>query len=51
MRASRKISHTDVNQDRKFFESPRYVSKVDRGCEYFVWYEVKVAAMKEMKTL
>ncbi|CAN1761428.1 hypothetical protein LINPERHAP1_LOCUS7904 [Linum perenne] len=51
MRASRRILHTDTNQGRKFFRCPRYISKVEPGCGFFVWYDVKVAAVAEKQHL
>ncbi|CAN1189309.1 hypothetical protein LINPERHAP2_LOCUS39823 [Linum perenne] len=40
-----------MNPNRKFFGCPRYSSKVDRGCGFFVWFDVKIAAMKEKQDL
>ncbi|CAN1768757.1 hypothetical protein LINPERHAP1_LOCUS10799 [Linum perenne] len=51
MRASRRISRTETNPNRKFFGCPRYSSKVDPGCGFFVWCDVKMAAMKEKQDL
>ncbi|CAN1139211.1 hypothetical protein LINPERHAP2_LOCUS11124 [Linum perenne] len=47
MRASRRISHTAANPGRKFFGCPRYVSKVQPGCGFFVWLDDKLAAASE----
>ncbi|CAN0917166.1 hypothetical protein LINGRAHAP2_LOCUS30120 [Linum grandiflorum] len=51
LRASRRVSRTIANPGRKFFGCPRYSSKVEKGCGYFVWFEVKVAALKEKQEL
>ncbi|CAN1127361.1 hypothetical protein LINPERHAP1_LOCUS30846 [Linum perenne] len=51
LRASRRISHTTANPGRKFFGCPRYVSQADPGCGFFVWYEVKMAALNEKEDL
>ncbi|CAN1192875.1 hypothetical protein LINPERHAP2_LOCUS41748 [Linum perenne] len=51
MRDSRRISHTDANPRRKFFGCPRYVSKIESGCDFFVWYDVKVVATAEKQGL
>ncbi|CAN1161825.1 hypothetical protein LINPERPRIM_LOCUS1508 [Linum perenne] len=51
MRASTRISYTDANPGRKFFGCPRYVSKIEPGCGFFVWYDVKLAAVAEKKAL
>ncbi|CAN1147131.1 hypothetical protein LINPERHAP2_LOCUS15685 [Linum perenne] len=47
MRASRRISHTAANPGMKFFGCPRYVSKVQPGCGFFVWLDDKLAAASE----
>ncbi|CAN1143184.1 hypothetical protein LINPERHAP2_LOCUS13464, partial [Linum perenne] len=51
MRASIKISYTEANPGRKFFGCPRYVSKIESGCGFFVWYDVKLAAATEKQEL
>ncbi|CAN1121234.1 hypothetical protein LINPERHAP2_LOCUS659 [Linum perenne] len=51
MKAARRISHTDANPGRKFFSCPRYVSKADPGCGFFVWYDVGIAAAAEKQHL
>ncbi|CAN1193990.1 hypothetical protein LINPERHAP2_LOCUS42312 [Linum perenne] len=51
MRASRRISHIDANLGRKLLGCPRYVSKVDPGCGFFVWYDLKVAVAAEKQHL
>ncbi|CAN1182577.1 hypothetical protein LINPERHAP2_LOCUS36048 [Linum perenne] len=51
IKASRRISHTDANPGRKFFGCPRYVSKADPGCGFFVWYDVGIAAAAEKQHL
>ncbi|CAN1164584.1 hypothetical protein LINPERHAP2_LOCUS25648 [Linum perenne] len=51
MKASRRISHTEANPGRKFFGCPRYVSKVDPGCGFFVWYDIGIAAAAEKQQL
>ncbi|CAN0919728.1 hypothetical protein LINGRAHAP2_LOCUS31620 [Linum grandiflorum] len=51
LRASRRVSRTTTNPRRKFFGCPRYSSKVEKGCGYFMWFEVKVDALKEKQEL
>ncbi|CAN1171976.1 hypothetical protein LINPERHAP2_LOCUS29903 [Linum perenne] len=51
LRASRRISRIEMNPNRKFFGCPRYSSKVDRECGFFVWFDVKIASMKEKQDL
>ncbi|CAN1156215.1 hypothetical protein LINPERHAP2_LOCUS20822, partial [Linum perenne] len=51
MRASRRISHIDANSGRKFFGCPIYVSKIESGWCFFVWYDVKLAAVVEKQDL
>ncbi|CAN1755747.1 hypothetical protein LINPERHAP1_LOCUS5852 [Linum perenne] len=51
MRASTEIPYTDANLGRKFFECPRYVSKIESGCGFFVWYDVQLAAVAEKQDL
>ncbi|CAN0919439.1 hypothetical protein LINGRAHAP2_LOCUS31463 [Linum grandiflorum] len=47
VRASRRISHTAQNPNRKFFGCSNYKSQEDKGCSYFEWFDVKVAAVTE----
>ncbi|CAN0918094.1 hypothetical protein LINGRAHAP2_LOCUS30670 [Linum grandiflorum] len=47
VRASRRISHTAQNPNRKFFGCSNYKSKGDKGCSYFEWFDEKVAAVTE----
>ncbi|CAN1129996.1 hypothetical protein LINPERHAP2_LOCUS5571 [Linum perenne] len=51
MRALTKISCTDADPERKFFGCPRYISKIQSGCGFFVWYDVKLAAAMEKQDL
>ncbi|CAN0885903.1 hypothetical protein LINGRAHAP2_LOCUS15226 [Linum grandiflorum] len=47
LRASRRISHTSQNPNRKFFGFSNYKSKDAKGCGYFEWFDVKVAVVNE----
>ncbi|CAN1128901.1 hypothetical protein LINPERPRIM_LOCUS17122 [Linum perenne] len=48
LQATRRISRTSLNPGRKFFGCPLFPIG---GCDYFVWYEVKVAALAEKEEL
>ncbi|CAN0880921.1 hypothetical protein LINGRAHAP2_LOCUS13926 [Linum grandiflorum] len=41
VQASRRISHTAQNPNRKFFRCSNYKSKGDKGCSYFEWFDEK----------
>ncbi|CAN1342407.1 Probable WRKY transcription factor 21 [Linum perenne] len=41
LRASRRISRTEANPNRKFFGCPLY-STDDKGCDFFQWYDSKI---------
>ncbi|CAN1215272.1 hypothetical protein LINPERPRIM_LOCUS141 [Linum perenne] len=42
LRASRRISRTEANPNRKFFGCPLYYSAAARGCDFFLWYDRKI---------
>ncbi|CAN1292551.1 hypothetical protein LINPERPRIM_LOCUS21631, partial [Linum perenne] len=42
LRASRRISRTEVNPNRKFFGCPLYYSADVKGCDFFLWYDRKI---------
>ncbi|CAN1801485.1 hypothetical protein LINPERHAP1_LOCUS22984 [Linum perenne] len=42
LRASRRISRTQANPNRKFFGCPLYYSAADKGCDFFLWYDNKI---------
>ncbi|CAN1217875.1 hypothetical protein LINPERPRIM_LOCUS1157 [Linum perenne] len=42
LRASRRISRTEANPNRKFFGCPLYKSADDKGCGFFLWFDMKV---------
>ncbi|CAN1166426.1 hypothetical protein LINPERHAP2_LOCUS26692 [Linum perenne] len=42
LRASRRISRTEANPNRKFFGCPLYYSTDDKGCDFFLWYDSKI---------
>ncbi|CAN1129950.1 hypothetical protein LINPERPRIM_LOCUS12953 [Linum perenne] len=50
MRASRRISHTDATPTGSFLPI-QITQKRESGCGFFVWYDVKLASMKEKHDL
>ncbi|CAL1366973.1 unnamed protein product [Linum trigynum] len=51
LRAARKISHTTKNPNRKFFGCPKYGSKTSEPCDFFQWYDIRVAVFKSTRML
>ncbi|CAN1346262.1 hypothetical protein LINPERPRIM_LOCUS40705 [Linum perenne] len=42
LRASRRISRTEANPNRKFFGCPLYYTADAKGCDFFLWYDSKI---------
>ncbi|CAN1177741.1 hypothetical protein LINPERHAP2_LOCUS33283, partial [Linum perenne] len=42
LRASRRISRTEANPNRKFFGCPLYYSADVKGCDFFLWHDMKI---------
>ncbi|CAI0445698.1 unnamed protein product [Linum tenue] len=52
LRAARRISRTSANPNREFFGCPLFNrSENNKACDYFEWYDIRVAVFKATTSL